>query len=29
MSKCIKKMYPSKIDLTKDECRGVLRRLGQ
>ncbi|KAL7028022.1 hypothetical protein ACKWTF_005695 [Chironomus riparius] len=27
MSKCIKNMFPSKVDLTKDECRGVLRRL--
>lgn len=28
MSKCAKNMFPSKLDLTKDECRGALRRLG-
>ncbi|CRK96489.1 CLUMA_CG009860, isoform A [Clunio marinus] len=27
MSKCIQNFWPPKLDMTKDECRGVLRRL--
>lgn len=29
MSKCVPKMWPLKLDMSKDECRGVLRRLGE